>query len=175
MHLEQHADAALVLRGQPVVQPDHRDLDEVGRRPLDRRVGGGPLPVAPHPRIPRANLRDVAAAADERLHVSLGARPLLHLLEEVAHPAEPLEVLVDEGAGLRAADPELRGEGDGPLAVDGREVDRLRLIAHRRRHGLGGDPEDAGRRLAMDVPALPKRLDERRIAREMSQDPELDL
>src|SRR5512142_976136 len=37
VHLEQHAAPELAL-DQGVVDPDHRDLDQIGGRPLERRI-----------------------------------------------------------------------------------------------------------------------------------------
>src|SRR5947209_3366830 len=49
---------------------DHRQLDHVGRRALDRRVDGEALAERPHPPVARLELGDLAAAAEQRRHVA---------------------------------------------------------------------------------------------------------
>jgi len=60
-------------------------------------------------------------------------------------------------------DPQLPRQRVRPLAVNGREVDRLRAAAHVRRHLLERNLEDGGRRLAVNVTTAHERGDERRI------------
>jgi hypothetical protein len=76
VHLE-HEPGAEPLGPQPPGEPDHRDLDDVCRRALDRHVDGHPLAGGTQRRIARGELRDVALAADERRDETLGARLLL--------------------------------------------------------------------------------------------------
>ena len=172
MHLQQHAGFG---SGQTLVQPDHRHLDEVRRGSLDGGVRRGAFAVAADPGVPGTDLGDVPPAPEQRLDVVPVPCQLLHLLEVGSDTREPLEVSVDEFARLRPRDAELLGERERPLAVNGREVDRLRLLAHGRRDVVRRDPEDAGRRLPVDVPLRPEGFHERIVPREMRHHAEFDL
>src|SRR6185369_352653 len=61
------------------------------------------------------------------------------------------------------------------LAVDRGEVDRLGTAAHVGRDLFRWDAEDERSRLSVNVPAPLERLDERRIAREVRHEAQLDL
>src|SRR5581483_11158624 len=114
-------------------------------------------------------LWDVAPAAEDRLHVPVLARELDHGIEIGANPAEPLEVLFDEPPSFRVIDTELARQGMGSLPVDRGKVDRLGPGPHLRGDLLHGHPEDNRRGLSMNITTRPKRVHERRIAREMSE------
>ena len=78
------------------MDPDHRDLDQVGRRALDRRVGGGALAERADVEVPVAQLGDVAPPPEDGLDVAVLARERDHRVEVLAHPLEALEVRLDE-------------------------------------------------------------------------------
>src|SRR5688572_13023420 len=61
------------------------------------------------------------------------------------------------------------------LTIDRCEVDGLRAGSHFRGYFVDWNPKNDGRRLTMDVPAGVERVDERRVSREVSKQPELDL
>ncbi len=154
---------------------DHGDLDQVGGRTLQRRVGGGALGEGAQVEILLVDLRDVPAPAEECLHVAvLPGQPHLQIKIR-AHAREALEVLRDERLGLFLGDAELPGERERALAVDGPEVDRLGARAHLRRHLRERHIEDERRGLPVDVPTRAEGMDERRIAGEVRHQPQFDL
>src|SRR5213596_3567404 len=59
---------------QGLVDANHRDLDQVGRRSLERRVGSGALPERADIEVSVLELRDVAPPPEQRLHVAPLAR-----------------------------------------------------------------------------------------------------
>src|SRR4051812_6687118 len=101
------------------------------------------------------------------------ARELHHRIEILAHPVEPLEVELDELLRFRERDLELSRQGMGALAVDRGEVDRLRPTAHLLGYLVDGYAEDHRCRLPVNVAAGLERRDERRIPRQMRQQPQL--
>src|SRR4051812_18530101 len=72
-------------------------------------------------------------------------------------------------------DLELLRQGVRSLSVDGGEVDRLRASAHLARDVRQWHLEDERSGLPVNVSAGLECLDECRVAREMRQEPQLDL
>src|ERR1051326_5140215 len=125
--------------------------------------------------FPRTLHRGPGPTSEDGLDVAVLAREFHHGIQIDAHAMEPLEITIDEGPCLGVSDLELAREGMWPLPIDRREVDRLRPRAH-----LGGDAvdwhvEDQRRRLTMNVAARLEGLHERRVIREVREQPELDL
>src|SRR5205085_9406094 len=81
----------------------------------------------------------------------------------------------DERARLRMGDLQLPGEGVRTLPVDGGEVDRFRARTHLRRDAVHRHVKDQCRCLSVDIAASLKCLNERGIAGQVREDPELDL
>src|SRR6202043_3059361 len=81
---------------------DHRDLDDVGGGALDHRVDGQTLAERVLLAVARAQLGDLAAAAEQRRDVALldGLRD--RPLDELADRWKPLEVSRDEHGRLLA-------------------------------------------------------------------------
>ena len=80
-HLEQQLVVDLEQRpraeaagAQPLVEPDHRDLDDVGGGALDRHVDGHPLAGGAQGRVARRELRDLRACARAASSRSPGVR-----------------------------------------------------------------------------------------------------
>src|SRR5207247_2815845 len=96
-------------------------------------------------------------------------------IEPGPDPGEACEVLLDESLRVILGEAELSGESERPLPVDRGEVDRLGAGSHVRGDLVLRHVEDDRRRLAMNVPALLEGFDERRVAREMGQEAQLDL
>src|SRR3989442_7894207 len=153
MHLQQHPNGEPSL-AQGLVDANHRDLDQVRRGPLERRVRGGALPERADIEVPVLELRDVAPPSEQRLHVASLARLGDGAVEPGAHAGETGEILRDELLRLLLRDAELASEREPALSVDPGEVDRLGARAHLRRNLLLGHAEDDRRRLAVDVPTL---------------------
>ena len=132
MHLQQHPRGEL-LRVERVLHPRHGAADDVGGGALDRCVDGLAFHARPLGRIVRADLRIVADAPEQGRDVALLAARALGGVDVVANAGKPLEILLDEGGRLLAADAEAVGQTEGRDAVDDTEID-----------GLGAPPEVAG-------------------------------
>ena len=154
---------------------DHRNLDQVSRRALDRRIRRHALAKGAHVVVPLLELGDVATTVEQRLHISL--RFGLHdtAIEERLHPREALEIRVDKRLRLDVRQLELPRQGVRPLPVDRGEVDRLRARAHLASHLGQLHAEDDRGRLPVDITACFKRRHERRITRQMRQQTQFDL
>src|SRR4051794_7182785 len=103
MYLKQHAGRELALR-ELIVQPDHGDLDDVRGRALDRHVDRDALGAHAHVEVPAVNVRDVPTPTSQRLRVAVCARLVDDVVTPAPHGVVLLEVALDEGAGLFAAD-----------------------------------------------------------------------
>ena len=172
--LEEKADAG-ELRGERGVEGEHRLLDEVRGRALERRVHRHALGVRADVVVAVVEARNRADAPEDRLGAARRARFLEDRVEAGPDPREAVEVGRDELLRLRARDAELRREGERTHAVEDAEVDRLGAPPLIRRHGTGFDAENLRRCRAVDVLPAPKDVDQRLVAREVREDPELDL
>ena len=92
---------------------EHRDLDDVRSRPLDRGVEGDPLgDLAPLTVVAR-EIRQVTPAPEDRLGVARRTRSFDDLVEVRPHAAEAREVVVHELLRLADLDAELLREAEG--------------------------------------------------------------
>src|SRR6202165_585845 len=70
MDLKQHF--ALQMPGlQRIIDPDHRDLDQIGSGSLNRRIGSNSFTKCTNVEIPFAQLRDISPPPEYRLHISV--------------------------------------------------------------------------------------------------------
>src|SRR5207237_10337117 len=120
-------------------------------------------------------LGNVAASSEQCLDIPPGARLRNGAVEPGAHAGEAGEVLLNERARVLLGDAQLAGERERSLPVDGAEVYRLGARAHLGCHLRLRHAEDDRRGLTVDVTALFERLDEGRVAREVSEQAQLDL
>ena len=174
MHLE-HEPRASPLLAQPLVDADHRHLDDVRRRALHDRVDGEPLAERARLPVADADLRNRPAAAEQRRHVAVALGLLDRALDEVLHVREAREVGVDVLLRLLARDLEVLGEPERRDPVDDPEVDHLgdvALVLRQRRRVLA---EHLRRRRRVDVLVARERLAQARLAGDVGEDPQLDL
>src|SRR5881628_1845390 len=162
-------------RLQGARDPDHRDLDQIRGRSLERRVRRSPLAEGPDVEVPIFELGYVAPSSEQGLDVplrpSLGDGPI----EPGAYAREAREILLDEPLRVVLRDAELARQGERTLAVDRREVDRLGAGPHLGRNLILLHAENDRRSLPVDVPAPSECLDERRVRGEVREQPQLDL
>src|SRR3954466_9520755 len=135
MHLQQHPGAE-TLRLQPLVDPDHGDLDQIGRRTLDWGVGCSTLTERPDIEVAVTQLRDIATPLEDGLDVSVLSSIVDHRVQIRTYPLEAFEVAFDELLRFRVRDLQLPREGVRTLSVDRGEVDRLGAATHLRGHLL---------------------------------------
>ncbi len=164
-----------MLRPKRVVDPDHRNLDQVGRGTLERGILGLALTEGADVEVLVPNLGNVAPPLEEGLDVAalLGQRHLL--VQERAHAGKPLEVGGDERLGFLLTDAELARERKRTLSVDRSEIDGLGAGAHLTTHLARVDAEDQRCRLAVDVLAGLEGRHEGRVTREVRHEAQLDL
>ena len=115
---------------------DHRDLDDVGGTPLDRRVECHPL-GGPSALPPPVEVGQVAAAAVDRGGVLVATSRVDDVVEVVANPAEAGEVGLHLLLRLVAADAELGGQPEGRQPAGQTVRHGLDAVTH-----LGGDLVD---------------------------------
>ena len=174
MHLQQHPARKTAL-AEGGVHPDHGDLDHVAGRPLHRRVHRHALGGVAGDGIAGSQIRQVAAAAEQRGDVAALAALGQRAVDERAHTRVRREVRLDVALRLLLVD--LRGlrEAEGGDAVEDGVVralgDRALERSDRGRFHL----EHLARRARVDVLAALERLDDGRLAGEMRQDAQLDL
>ncbi len=125
--------------------------------------------------VPLMEARDRAAPAEQRLGTARFAGLLEDAVETRADARELREVRGDEALGLLLRYAELTGEREGTHAVEDSEVDGLGAAPHVGRDEVGVDAEDLRGRGAVDVLTLLEHVDERLVAREVREEPQLDL
>ena len=113
VHLQQHPARESALPDR-AMDPDHGELDQVGRGALERRVLRVPLAVGPHVEVPVLDLGDVAPPLEERLDVALFPGQLDLPVEKGTDPGEPLEVAGDEPFASSCEMPSFRLRAKGP-------------------------------------------------------------
>src|SRR5437016_14476984 len=164
MHLQDHAGPEpLLLQGAG--NADHRDLDQVRSRTLEGGVGGGPLTKRANVVVAVLELRYVAPPSEQCLDIPPLSRLGHRAIEPGPDAGEAGEVLLDESLRVILSNAELAGQRERPLPVDRGEVDRLRAGPHFRSDLVLRHVEDDRGRLAVNVPALLERCNERRVAR----------
>ncbi len=110
VHLQDEA-AGEVARLEGVVEAHQRHLEDVGGQALDAGVHGLALPGLADAEVRRAELGDLAAAAEQRLGVAPLAGLGHRLVHVGPHRREGLEVGVEDGLRLRRSG--WRGAGPG--------------------------------------------------------------
>ena len=174
MDLEQHPTREPRLR-QPRLDVEHRDLDDVGRRPLDRGVERHALRHLATLPVGGPQVGQVAAPAEQRLRVAGLASLRDDAHEVVAHAAELLEVLVHEDPRLGRLDAQLLRQTESAQPVREAVVHGLDARPLGDRHGVGGHAEDSRRHHRVEVVARAERLDKSRVVGRVGHDPHLDL
>ena len=124
MHLQQHLSLQRALI-EPIVDIDHRALDDVGGSALHRRIDGGALGGLAQHAVAGMNIGQVEAATKQGLDIAFLVRQSLCLVHIAAHAGVFLEVAVDIVTRLAAAHANLLGEPEGGHAVDETEVNCL--------------------------------------------------
>src|SRR5437867_9104387 len=117
MDLEHHLGPQILLLERRV-DADHRDLDQVGGRTLQRRVGSRALTERANAEVAVAELGDVAAPAKKRLHESLLAGLLDCTIQPRAYARKALEVLFDERLRFLERDSQLTRQRQRSLTVN---------------------------------------------------------
>jgi hypothetical protein len=135
--LEEHARPE-AARLQLLLDPDHRELDDVRRAPLDRAVPGHSLGCLPEMRSTGVQVRQRPATPGHRADVA-ERPPLFHdALRECLHTRIAFEVAADHLLGFGERNRELSREPLWAHPVEDAEVDDLRAPALILGDGVGG-------------------------------------
>lgn len=90
VYLQEHFRVeAVILDG--LVAVDHRELDDVCRGALDRRIDSGALSELAQIAVAAVDVLDITAAAHHRRHIALGARLLDGVVDEGLHQRDSAE------------------------------------------------------------------------------------
>ena len=103
MDLQQHPGLQIRI-AQRAIHPQHRELDDVRSRTLNRRIERSALGVFPGHPVRAGQLRQVATATVEGLRVTGFLRRLDDLIQVALHAAETVEVVLHDPLGLARAD-----------------------------------------------------------------------
>ncbi len=175
MNLQEHRGVHARVRKRPVHR-DHRQLHEVGRAALQRRVGRFALRRGAHHVIGGRERGHVAPASEDRRDVAVGPSPFQRSLDIGADRREAREVRRRDLLGLRAVDFQTLRQTEVRHAVEQAEVYALGqaalVVVHRRSAGNGKDL--AGGKV-VNVLAFVKGAPHRLVSGKMRHNPQLDL
>lgn len=154
----EHDRGGQPLGGESAPDAEHRQLDEIGGRPLNDRVHRRPLRKreAEHTGSrsaagPVADLLDRPPAAEHRRDIPIAAAAVEAVVDEGLGTGEGAEVSRDECGGIGLRDAEGLGQPEGALAVENPEIDRLGRPAHLAGHAVGRQAEHRGGGARVDV------------------------
>src|SRR5690606_14202128 len=160
---------------QPGIHLDHGALDDVCCGALHRRVDRGAFGTLAHGLVLRMDLRQVQAAAEQGLDVTLVRSLDAGVFHVAQHARVAGEVAVDTVLGLLAIDTDRLGQAEGAHAVDQAEVDRLGTAPL-----VGGDllqryAEHLGGGGAVHVQTLAEGIEQALVLGQVRHDAQLDL
>ena len=116
MHLEQQR-ALITGCAERAIDPDHGQLDQVGRRALQRRIDGRALGESARVGIAAVDIRYRALTSEQ----SASHAGLAHFrdcgFDELLHAGIALEIRLDVLLGFGARDAELRGQAESADAI----------------------------------------------------------
>ena len=103
MHLQHHAERE-VLFVDPLLDADHRNLDEVGSGALHRRIYRHAFCHLRFHAVAAVDARNVAAAARQGFYVAVAVGGRLGIFDILLHALVHIEVPGDKVLGLRHRD-----------------------------------------------------------------------
>mmetsp|Transcript_54503 Transcript_54503/g.129459 ORF Transcript_54503/g.129459 Transcript_54503/m.129459 type:complete len:219 (-) Transcript_54503:1102-1758(-) len=173
VHLKKHVSAN-ALGVEFILHPQHRALDDVCRRSLDRRIDrlairvGGKLATS-------VDVLDVAPPPEQCLHEPVFLSKGLGVRHVLSDPGVLGEIRFDECLGFFNRDRETFRQARRGLPVNDPEVDGFGARAERWRHLLHRNTEHLGRSLAMDIDAVAEGVLQGREVGHVCQQPQLNL
>ena len=174
VHLENHFRTEVFFL-KPLVDTNHRHLDDIGGRTLNRRVDGVALGKAPHSGITAVDVGQVAATVEERLHIAFLPCCLLCLFHIFPYLREGFEIAIDEFTRLGTVDFQPFCQSEDGDAIDDAEIGPFGLPALVASHLVDTHLINIGSRCRVNVVALYKRIDHVFVATEVSHYPEFYL
>ena len=112
-----------------VINPDHRQLDQVGGRALQRSIHRGALGKAALVGVLAVDVGNRPNASEQRLHLLIAPRLLERGIDERAHSRIFFKVGIDKFPRLARLDPQLLRQPERRQPVHNPEVHDLRLRA----------------------------------------------
>ena len=174
MYLQQHLGFQL-LAPQNLVDADHRQLDQIRRRALQRRIDRRALGERSRVGIAGVHVRDRSLAAEQRRRETTLAHLRDGLSDELLHASVQLEIRSDVLFGLLAIDAQRSRQSKWRLPVHDPEVHRLGVAPHLGSHHQWRHAEDFGGRSRVNIFAAAKCVHQNRIVRHVRQQAQLDL
>ena len=141
MHLENQSGLELLLP-ELAGHIHHGQLDDVCGGPLHRHVQRHALPEGADVEVAALQLRQITAAAKERVHIAVLFRLGHDLLHIIPNAVVLVQIRVHIGLGFVWEYPDILGQGEGGDAVDNAEIDCLGAASQDGRDLLDGDTED---------------------------------
>ena len=132
MHL-QDQPRLQTLGAQAIRDVDHRQLDDVGSRTLDRHVQRHALAEGTHVEVAAFQLRKIAAPSVERADVAVRFCLLHNALHIVAYAVVFFEIGLHVFLRFVWADVDILCKREGGNAVNDAEIDRLGTASQRGR------------------------------------------
>ena len=159
----------------------HRNLDDIGRRPLDGGIDGIALGKATNSSIRRIDITQVATAVTDGLGVAQLPRLIDTLLHKSMNTRIGGKIVVNELLGLRPADTQTFCEAEGGDSIDDAEVGSLGAATFLTRNlfdtfcQIFALVENLGGSGSMNIMTEAEILNKPFIATEMSHDAEFYL
>ena len=171
----QHHAALKALLLQLFRHADHGQFDDIGRCALDGGVHGIALCQGTDGGVAGADVRQVAAAAEEGFHKSVFPGEGDAVVNEAADGRESLEVTVYQFLGGASAQVQPLGQAEGGDAVHDAEIGRLGHAALLPCHFFHRDAEYLGGGGGVHVHPVPKSLRKVGVAAQVGHDAKLYL
>ena len=156
MHRQQHRRVI----AEVLVESDHRQLEDVRRCALNRRIGGHPFGISADGERSIVNFRNIANAPEQRGHLARAARFLECAIEVFLNFRITREICLDEILRLRSGDVQLVRQTKRRHSVKHTEIDCLHRATLVNGHLAFGHLENLRCSRPMNVRTLAKCLDQ---------------
>ena len=154
---------------------DHRQLDQIGCRPLHRRIDRGALRTLASGRVARPNVVEIEPAPENGFDVAQASCRFARAFHVIPYARVTLEIAFHVLLRGRALDAELRSKAECRHAVDQSEVDDFRVAALFAGNGHRIDSEDFRCSMPVHVFAGGECLQQSFVLGQMRHDAQLDL
>ena len=125
VHGEQHPHLRQAGRDKGRRHPDHGALDDVGTRPLDRRIDCCPFTALAFCLIRRLDAREVRLPAEQRLRKARIADMVERFGNVAVDAGETFEIAINQCLRFVRSGPHPAGQAPARNAIKDRKVDRL--------------------------------------------------
>ncbi len=154
---------------------DHRDLDDIAGRALDRHVDGFAFGTGADGEVAVVDAGEVAAAAEERRDVTLLAGFVRNAVHVGTDAFVGFKVIVDHLACLGFRDADTLRQAESLYRICDAKIDDLCEAAFFLQVLFVGRTEHEPRGFGVDVLVVQKRLEHHRILRDVGEDTKFEL